>query len=76
MAPYLSALLAGPAGASLPARARSLVAPLEAKNVEALRLMDEAQKRLEDNEGEMEVNAVRRQRAKYLARIGDKVRAL
>ncbi|PWN44557.1 putative RPN7-subunit of the regulatory particle of the proteasome [Ceraceosorus guamensis] len=74
MAPYLSALLA--AGVILPSGAKDLHAQLHAKNEESLKAIDDALVRLEESEGDMEVNAVRRQRAAYLARIGDKTRAL
>lgn len=74
MAPYLSSLLES--GLKLPSRATELVKTLSKTNEEALAAMDEALTRLEESEGEMEVNAVRRQRAAYLARIGDKARAL
>ncbi|PWN54312.1 putative RPN7-subunit of the regulatory particle of the proteasome [Violaceomyces palustris] len=72
MAPYFSALLADPTLINRIPKDEALLKRLEAKNKEELQKMQEKQKEFEENEGEMEVNSVLRQRAAYLARIGDK----
>ncbi|PWN87926.1 putative RPN7-subunit of the regulatory particle of the proteasome [Acaromyces ingoldii] len=78
MAPYYASIVNSPdaAVAALLKRDAALLKRLEEKNEEALRLMDESIKKNEEEEGESEVNAVLRQKASYLAKIGDKTRAL
>ncbi len=88
MGPYYAALLADPLiskllpqpNASTSAHGASsssdLLKKLEAKNKEELERLDEQQKKAVESEGEMEVNAVLKQRANYYAKIGDKERAV
>jgi 26S proteasome regulatory subunit N7 len=76
MAPYYSSIVNSPDPniANVLKRDDSLLARLEKKNEETLELMEKQLKLNEENEGESEVNAVLRQKAAYLAKIGDKVR--
>lgn len=76
MAPYYASILHSPDPNIAKALKRddALLKRLESKNQETLELMDKQLKLNEENEGETEVNAVLRQKAAYLARIGDKVR--
>lgn len=75
MAPYYASIVNSPDAtvAALLKRDAALLKRLEEKNEEAIRLMDESIKKNEEEEGESEVNAVLRQKASYLAKIGDKV---
>lgn len=76
MAPYYSSIINSPdpAIAKVLKRDEELLQRLEKKNEETLELMEKQLKLNEENEGESEVNAVLRQKAAYLAKIGDKVR--
>lgn len=76
MAPYYSSIINSPdpAIAKVLKRDDALLKKLETKNEETLELMEKQLKLNEENEGESEVNAVLRQKAAYLAKIGDKVR--
>lgn len=76
MAPYYKAVLADPTLKGLIKEDTSLITKLEAKNADELQKIDQKQKEVEENEGEMEVNGVLRQRASYYAKIGDKEKAL
>ena len=88
MAPYYAALLADPAIAPLlptPSASNStlkatsshdLLAKLQSRNKEELDKLDQQQKKAEENEGEMEVNAILRNRANYYAKIGDQEKAV
>ncbi|UZJ53167.1 hypothetical protein CBS101457_002487 [Exobasidium rhododendri] len=78
MAPYYSSIINSPDPniSKVLKRDEALLKKLEQKNEEALELMDKQVKLNEENEGESEVNAVLRQKAAYLAKIGDKNRAL
>lgn len=75
MAPYYSSIINSPEPAIAKAlkRDEALLKKMQAKNDETLALMEKQLKVNEENEGETEVNAVLRQKAAYLARIGDKV---
>ena len=75
MAPYYSSIINNPDPAIAQALKRddALLKRLESKNTETVDLMDKQLKLNEENEGETEVNAVLRQKAAYLAKIGDKV---
>ena len=76
MAPYYSSIINSPdaAIAKVLKRDDALLKRMEKKNEETLELMDNQLKLNEENEGETEVNQVLRQKAAYLAKIGDKVR--
>ncbi|PWY98108.1 PCI-domain-containing protein [Testicularia cyperi] len=76
MAPYYQAILAEPSLKGLIKEDTVLVQKLESKNKEELQKLDEKQKEVEENEGEMEINGVLRQRAAYYAKIGDKEKAI
>ena len=88
MGPYYAALLADPAVSGLlpspsasisksnASSAQALLKSLEEKNKEELQKLEEQQKKAEENEGEMEINGVLRQRAAYYAKIGDKENAV
>jgi 26S proteasome regulatory subunit N7 len=75
MAPYYSSIIDSPdpAIAKVLKRDDELLKRLEKKNEETLELMDKQLALNEENEGETEVNTVLRQKAAYLAKIGDKV---
>lgn len=77
MAPYYLSIVnhPDPAVAKALKRDDALIKRLEQKNNETLELMEKQLKINEENEGESEVNAVLRQKAAYLAKIGDKVGA-
>jgi 26S proteasome regulatory subunit N7 len=76
MAPYYRLILADASLKGLVKEDQALLKRLEAKNKEELQKLDEKQKEVEENEGEMEINGVLRQRAAYYAQIGDKEKAL
>ncbi|KDN41868.1 putative RPN7-subunit of the regulatory particle of the proteasome [Tilletiaria anomala UBC 951] len=88
MAPYYAALLADPVISKLlpsPVASTSLnhalsssdlLSNLQAKNRAELERLDGVQKRAEENEGDMEINAVLKDRANYYAKIGDKENAV
>lgn len=78
MAPYYSSIINSPdaAIAKVLKRDDALLKKLEEKNKETIDLMDKQLKINEENEGETEVNQVLRQKAAYLAKIGDKSRSI
>ena len=76
MAPYYEFLLADPAIAAHVPRDESLIQSIRAKNVAELERLDAARKQAEENDGDLELHTVLKQRAMYLARIGDKEAAL
>lgn len=78
MAPYYSSIIncPDPAMAKVLKRDDALLQRLEKKNEETIEMMDKQLKINEENEGETEVNQVLRQKAAYLAKIGDKSRAI
>lgn len=75
MAPYYASILNSPDTniAHALKKDSALLERLEKKNEETLGLMEKQLKTNEENEGETEVNQVLRQKANYLAKIGDKV---
>lgn len=75
MAPYYASIInsADPSISRLLKRDDALLKRLEKQNEEALDLMEKQLKANEENEGETEVNLILRQKANYLAKIGDKV---
>ncbi|KAN0062570.1 proteasome regulatory particle subunit [Thecaphora frezii] len=76
MAPYYASILSDASLKGLVKDDAALLKRLEQRNAEELKKLDEKQKEVEESEGEMEINGVLRQRAAYLARIGDKDKAL
>lgn len=78
MAPYFQSITSQSDSAVSKAVSRddALFKKLEKKNEETLEMMDKQLKINEENEGETEVNQVLRQKAAYLAKIGDKGRAM
>lgn len=78
MAPYYASIIDSPEPHISKAlkRDESFLKKLKAKNDETLELMEKQLKVNEENEGETEVNQVLRQKAAYLAKIGDKTRAV
>lgn len=76
MAPYYEFLLADPTIASHVPRNDALINSIRAKNCAELERLDAAHKQAEENDGDLELHTVLKQRALYLARIGDKEAAL
>ncbi|WFD20337.1 proteasome regulatory particle subunit [Malassezia caprae] len=76
MAPYYEFLLADPAIATHVPRNESMIESIRVKNVAELERLDAARKQAEENDGDLELHTVLKQRAMYLARIGDKEAAL
>ncbi|WFD29093.1 proteasome regulatory particle subunit [Malassezia sp. CBS 17886] len=72
MAPYYEFLLADPAVAAHVPRDDALMARLKEKNAAEFARLAEAQRQAEENEGDVELHTVLKQRAMYLAQIGDK----
>nr|ODN87638.1 26S proteasome regulatory subunit N7 [Cryptococcus depauperatus CBS 7841] len=67
MAPYLKGIKSD---------RKDLIEKLEAKNMEQLEEFEKKLKEAEENEGNSEISELLRNKAMYLARIGDKERAL
>lgn len=76
MAPYYEFLLADPAIATHVPRKDALIESMRAKNREELERLDAARKQAEENDGDLELHTVLKQRAMYLSRIGHKEAAL
>ncbi|WFC99363.1 proteasome regulatory particle subunit [Malassezia yamatoensis] len=71
MLPYYNFLLADPSFAQLVPNKPELIELLEQKNKAELTRLQDAEKQAEESEGEVELHTVLRQRAMYLAQIGD-----
>ena len=76
MAPYYEFLLADANVAQYVPRREEILRALREKNSQEIARLDSEQKRAEENEGDIELHTVLKQRAMYLARIGDKEAAL
>ena len=76
MAPYLTFLLSDARIAAHLPQNEERLQKLRAKNENELARLEAAQKQAEDSEGDVELHTVLKQRAMYLARIGDKDGAL
>lgn len=76
MLPYYEFLLADAAIAPYVPRKDALVKALKEKNESELSRLQHAEKQAEESEGEVELHIVLKQRAMYLAQIGDKDPAL
>lgn len=78
MAPYYSFLFTIPqvAESKLLTKDAALLKELQEANEKDLQAFDEEEKRNEEEEGELEVTAVKRKRAFYFAQIGDKERSM
>lgn len=76
MLPYYEFLLADPAIAKRVPKKQALIDALKKKNEAELARLQETEKKAEEGEGEVELHTVLRQRAMYLAKIGDKEKAL
>ena len=71
MAPYYEFLLADANVAQYVPRREEILHALREKNAQEIARLDSEQKRAEENEGDIELHTVLKQRAMYLARIGD-----
>lgn len=76
MLPYYEFLLADEAIARRVPRKEALVSALKQKNDAELARLQEAENKAEESEGDVELHTVLKQRATYLAQIGDKAAAL
>ncbi|CAO1618244.1 unnamed protein product [Parajaminaea phylloscopi] len=78
MAPYYTFLFTIPelADSNILQKDESLLTELQAANEADLKAFEDEEKKNQEEEGEMEVTAVKRKRAFYLAQIGDKERSL
>ena len=76
MGPYYEMLLADAAVAARVTRDEALLVRLREKNTAELERLSTTQKKAEENEGEVDLPTVLKQRAMYLAQIGDKNAAL
>lgn len=78
MAPYYASLFANPlvADSGLLKQDAELLKELQLANEQDLKDFDDEEKKNEEEEGELEVTAVKRKRAIYLAQIGDKDKSL
>lgn len=76
MAPYYEMLLDDDAIAKVVPKHEDLLLELREKNKAELARLEQAQKQAEESEGDVELHTVLKQRAMYLARIGDREKAL
>lgn len=76
MAPYYRLLLDDAALRRVVPQDKGLLEELQRKNDAEFARLDEAQRQAEESEGDLELHTVLKQRAAYMARIGDKPRAL
>lgn len=76
MGPYYEMLLADAAVAARVTRDEALLVRLRERNTAELERLSTTQKKAEENEGEVDLPTVLKQRAMYLAQIGDKNAAL